>query len=190
MFWLLLFAAVLIALLTAVIVLPVRFRLRGQAGDKTWIRLDIQTFGGVAPAIAIFDSAKGRKEKPGKERQKKEKAAGSSRSGRSFSNLPVRSLFGLIVDLLRQFRIVWIRGEAEFGLDDPADTGTVYGILAPLIYGGGHAADIDLEIRPDFEKSCLSGKIDTAVDVMPFRLLPPVLRFGWQTFGPGSWTQE
>ncbi len=184
MFWLLVIAAVLIALLIAVLVLPVRFRLQGQAGETIRLRVDLHTLGGLGPAVAVLDTAKRRNGKPRRERKKKEKAAASSHSARSLSRLPIRNIFRLIVELLRQFRIVWIRGEGEFGLDDPADTGTLYGILAPIVYTVRHAADIDLDIRPDFEKSCLSGSIDTAVDVIPFRLLPPVARFGWRTFGP------
>ncbi len=184
MLWLLVIAAVLIALVIATIVLPVRLRLQGQMGEEIWLRLDLHTLGGLAPAIAVLDTAKRWKGKPRSKKQKKERAASSSHSARSLTRLPIRNIFRLVVELLRQFRIVWIRGEGEFGLDDPADTGTLYGILASVIYAGRHAADIDLDIRPDFGKSCLSGRIDTAVDVIPLRLLPPVLRFGWRTFGP------
>ncbi len=179
MFWLLAILTVLVALLIAIVVLPVRFRLRGQAGEETRVRLDISTFGGIVPAVPVFDTAKKQKGPP-----KKRKPAGAAESRKSTSKLPYRGLFRLVIELLGQFRFVWIRGEAEFGFDDPADTGTVYGILAPIIYTGRHAADLDLDIRPDFEKSGISGRLDTAVEVIPIRLLPPILRFGWQTFGP------
>lgn len=100
-----------------------------------------------------------------------------------------RAAPGLVGGLLRQFRILRIEAEADFGFDDPADTGAVYGLLAPFAFGLPPGTRSSVVLRPDFETPRLSGRIDATVEVTPIRLLPPALRFAWRSFGPAAAAQ-
>lgn len=169
---LLILVAVPVVLVIAVVLLPLRLRLRGQVDRTSRLRVDVYPLVGTTLAIPVVDTARKRSKKPRKPGKRS-----SVRSARSASRWAERGFLNLIVELLRQFKIAWIRGEAEFGLDDPADTGALYGALAPFVYTGKHCADIDLDIRPDFNRQHIAGRIDAAVDLVPIRLVPPVLRF-------------
>lgn len=175
-FWLLILIAVPVVLMIAVVLFPLRFRLRGQADRTFRVRLDVSLPGGVMPAIPVIDTARKRKKPPTKPKKRS-----SLRSAKSASRFTERAVLDLIVELIRQIKIVWIRVEAEFGLDDPADTGALYGALVPLLQTGRHCAGIDLDIRPDFKETRIAGKIDAAVDLVPIRLVPPILRFASRT---------
>lgn len=161
-----------VALVMAAVLLPLRLRLRGQADRTSRLRVDVYPFVGTGLAIPVFDTARERTKKP-----RKPSKRSSARSAKSASRWAERSVLKLIVDLIGQFKIAWIRVEAVFGLDDPADTGALYGALVPFVHTGRHWADIELDIRPDFNRQHIAGKIDAAVDLVPIRLVPPVLRF-------------
>ncbi|MCR9135199.1 MAG: DUF2953 domain-containing protein [Alphaproteobacteria bacterium] len=170
--WLLVIVAVPVVLVIAVVLLPLRLRLRGQADRRSRVRLDVSVLGGVIPAIPVVDTArKSKRQSTGSDKRK------PVRKAKSASRLAEGDVVRLIVELIRQIRIVWIRVEAEIGLDDPADTGALYGALAPIIHTGRHWAGFNLDIRPDFSGTRLAGKIDAAVDLVPVRLVPPLWRY-------------
>jgi hypothetical protein len=82
----------------------------------------------------------------------------------------------LLPDLVRAVR--WERAavELEFGLDDPSDTGTVYGVLVPVLLlaeSRGYAVCC----RPRFDEACLEGSASLAVRITPLRLVATVLAF-------------
>ena len=100
----------------------------------------------------------------------------------------VRAGPGLIGGVLRCIRVDRFRVDCTFGLGDPAETGQVFGVLAPFVYGTRWAwgrADA-VALTPVFDRACLEGEADVALAVTPMRLLGPVLRFAWATFGPGQ----
>lgn len=173
---LLIVIAVLLVLVGAAVLVPHRLRLRGQADRPPRLRVDVYPFAGERLAIPIFDTARKRKKKP----RKPEKRS-AARSAKPASRWRERGVLNLLVDLFAQFRIAWIRIEAEFGLDDPADTGALYGALVPFVYSGNHCAGIELDIRPDFNRQHIAGRVDAAVDLVPIRLVPPLLRFAAKT---------
>jgi len=169
---LLIVIAVLLVLVGAAVLLPLRLRLRGQADRTPRLRVDVYPLAGEWLAIPVFDTARKRAKKPRKSRTRF-----AARSAKPASRWTGRGFLNLLVELISQFRIAWIRVEAEFGLDDPADTGALYGALVPFVYSGNHCAGIDLDIRPDFNRHHIAGRIDAAVDLVPIRLVPPLLRF-------------
>lgn len=179
--FLIIFSIPVIVLIVAIL-LPVRLRLRGWLDQDARLRVDVHTFGGVAPAIPVFDTARKARKSP-----KKPKRPDGKKTAKKGRGTALRGAWQLLVDLAEQMRIAWIRGEADFGFSDPADTGMVYGALAPIVQIGKHAAHIDLVIRPDFHREGISGNIDAAVDLVPVRLVPPVLRFGWTNLRSDKW---
>lgn len=93
----------------------------------------------------------------------------------------IRAAPDLGLGLLRVFRIERLRLEGTVGLGDPADTGTVWGMIAPAICAAENALGgrVHLALRPDFERVRLHGSVDGEIRIMLARAIPPVARFGW-----------
>ena len=102
--------------------------------------------------------------------------------------LRTRGLFRRVVrfasGLLRQVTLERFRLRAEFGFDNPADTGVLYGMLSPLLVMAD-ARGLDVHCRPMFLESGVKGAFGATVHVRPlsavatvaaFLLSPPVLR--------------
>lgn len=86
---------------------------------------------------------------------------------------------GDAVDLLRCIHLRSAKVSAQFGCHDPADTGHLYGLLTPVIYGAGGAAAVDLDVAPVFDRECLEGMASIDVSVRPIALVPPAARLAW-----------
>ena len=67
----------------------------------------------------------------------------------------------------------------------PAETGQIFGMLTPVLYGVSNLRKIDVRIRPVFDQAAFSGHAAMVISVVPAMLVPPFLRFGWASFGPG-----
>ncbi len=182
--WLLIPVFFPLALLIAAVVLPVRFRLRAQVDQASRLRLDVHAFGGVTPALCLVDTASKQKKAPHKPEKK---SSAGSKSG--ISRISESGVLRLVVEVIRQFKFIWLQGEAEFGFDDPADTGAVFGMIAPVVYTGKYGAGFDFDIKPNFNRCCVRGKIDAAVELIPVRIIPPVLRFGWANIRSEIWNR-
>ena len=74
--------------------------------------------------------------------------------------------------------------DAEFGLNDPADTGQLYGCLTPLQYGAPWPPWMSIALRPNFERAGLCGELQATLRLRAAALLPPAARFAWRAFGP------
>ncbi len=174
---------ILLALLLAIsalAVLPVRFAMTGEIGAAARLRLTIGLLGGAIPALTLYDSAK-----PGKPREKKTQKEPKRRKGwrgkgsaRMAGEVPA-----LLRGLLRQIELEEFRLSGRFGTGDPADTGAVFGMVSPLLYGLP-TRRVSIALKPDFDEACLDGRLRAALRITPITLLPPILRFAWRAFGP------
>ena len=146
-------------------------------------RVELGLLGGWVPGIAVVDTERPRKRKAGREKEQKHKKRRRKGGGARF----LQGLPGLVRGLLRPVRVERFILDCTFGLGDPADTGQLYGMLAPVQRGtaglGGPGTRITLV--PDFERARLEGRADVVLSLVPVRWLPPVLRFAWGTWGPG-----
>jgi hypothetical protein len=70
-----------------------------------------------------------------------------------------------------------VQASAELGLDDPADTGELYGLLSAAIAPLQREA-LQLEVTPNFLEPGLSGQVDAFARFSPLRLLAEALAFG------------
>jgi len=185
---------VILLLVLAVLALPVHLRLRAEADEAAArVRLDIRLFGGLTPPLAVFDSARPRKERPtevqAKPAEEPEERAKPARKGGGF-RLPggrrtamrmVREIPGLIAGEFRRIHLDGLEVDGDFSLGDPAETGMLYGYLTPAIYGP-RSEKVRLNLRPDFGRARLSGTALAALHLTPGALAIPVIRYGWRVF--------
>ena len=74
--------------------------------------------------------------------------------------------------------------DASFGCADPADTGEIFGLMTPFIYGTSGLSGVDMRLEPVFGEVGLRGRASLDLSFVPIALLPPAARFGWAVFGP------
>ena len=82
-----------------------------------------------------------------------------------------------IKDILRRIKIREVCIEIKLGLADPADTGFLYAIIAPLLLFADSLIPIHVNIQPDFEQENLQGYAAGAVRVYPIQFIKPLLLF-------------
>lgn len=178
---------VLIAIV-AVVATPVRLRVVACSEPAPRVRLLLGLLGGWIPSIAVVDSARrdrsrretdrAPRERPRKRRERR--TADRTRLARIRKAAPT-----LVRDLLRTVRLERLLLRGQVGLDDPADTGRLYGLVVPVLFATRWAwpPSAVVSVTPVFDRACLEGEADIALEVVPVRLLPPALRFGWAVFG-------
>ncbi len=175
--------AFLFALALAVVVTPVKLSLRFRSSPQWRLRIEARLFGGTTPAIPFHDSARRSTKKRAKRRPRRthrKDARSRKTSGlRMFQAAPK-----LFADLLRPIRLTRLEIDADVGLGDPADTGQLFGLLAPIVYARPMAAISLINIRPDFTASRASGTLMAELSFIPAALIPPGVRFAWHAFGP------
>ena len=64
----------------------------------------------------------------------------------------------------------------HFGFDDPADTGVVYGFLSPMLVMA-RMRGLNIDCRPMFLESGLTGSAGGTVHVRPLSVLPALIAF-------------
>lgn len=127
-------------------------------------------------SMNFFDSARPRR------RARKPAPQSSKRTGNKtlFGGRSSRALVAaprLLVSLLRPFRLQRLAIDADVGLSDPADTGQLIGMLAPLIYAVPRSNVVDIAIRPDFSGARVEGDLEADVSFVPAALVPPLAAF-------------
>lgn len=83
----------------------------------------------------------------------------------------------LVRDALRTVRLPRLRARVRFGLDDPADTGMLFGWLYPAALGLSRAGMRELALEPEFSQAVIAGAAEGTMTITPIRLVRPVLRF-------------
>lgn len=151
------------------------------------VRVDLRPFAGGFPAhfrLDRFGKSDGA-DRPSPERDSN--AARSPRSGgaggrrRRRALRMLRAAPQLLSGLLSAVRIEFLRVQGSLGLDDPADTGQLFGALLPLSFLLPPPRFL-FELQPDFSGAALAGEAEARLRIHPIRLLPPAIRFGWRVF--------
>ena len=88
----------------------------------------------------------------------------------------VRRVIRVSSDVLRHVRLDELRLRTAFGFDNPADTGVVYGILAPWLVLAEQRG-WSVECRPMFLESGLRGALRATLHVRPLAVLGTLLAF-------------
>ena len=179
--WLL--SVVLAALLfcvIALICLPLKFRASFRSSPSLQVHVSAAGLSGYLPYITVFDSSKRPDGKHEEEKSSSERAFARSNT-RMFRNAP-----NLIRGVLGCVKLEYLTGKIEFGFDDPADTGMIFGMLCPLAYGLSSSRKFSLAVKPEFDRPMIAGNIQMVINVVPVLLIPHIFRFAVRSFFPGK----
>jgi hypothetical protein len=78
--------------------------------------------------------------------------------------------------VLRRVTLDDLRLHTAFGFDNPADTGVVYGVLAPWLVLAEQRG-LNVECRPMFLESGLRGALHATIHIRPLAVLGTLLAF-------------
>jgi len=120
-----------------------------------------------------FDSKSNKNKTPKKSRQKKNPFLWTALTSEGF----VQRLVRLIYDILTTAKIKTFFARIYFGMDDPADTGRIYGIGAPLFSVFYAIPQLDFEAIPVFDEEIFRGQLKTHVHVVPINYVKVILLF-------------
>ena len=166
-------ALVLLLLVVAVVLVllvPVGVTAKGSSGER--YRIDLVWFFG-----AVRVPLRGER----RSSQSKERRAPKKRKFRWWRQIPenpgeaIASILRLGGRSLKTLRFTGC-GELVFGLDDPAETGIVWGYLSPLTRYGT-LGDMDIRLTPSFLGSHLAFSGVASVEAVPLRIVIPVVWF-------------
>jgi hypothetical protein len=168
--------AILLILFVLVLATPLRLRLsfRSDPGRRSCV--DVGPLGGVIGNVRVFDSTRKKAAKKDKAPTKKTRKLKGRRTARAGAVLELPDVVGRMIQTIH---VEELAIDGEFGLDDPADTGRIYGQLTPLIYGTSGR----VHLQPNFQSACLRGTADAHLRVIPIALLWPLAGFLWRMFG-------
>ncbi len=174
---------ILVAIVCAlglVLIIPVDLGVRATAGQGAALQVSLAPVAGKLPPISIVDTARG-KGRPKPTPKARQRVSGRSGRGRALLNAVPR----LVVELVAAFHLRSVTANVIFGLGDPADTGRLYGALAPLAFGLSAWPANRIQLQPDFENAVVGGQIDLRLRVRPGALILPIMRFAWHVFVVG-----
>lgn len=96
-----------------------------------------------------------------------------------------RASIQLVTEILGRVNVDAASLDIRFDLGDPGETGQVFGLMTPLIYGTSAMPKVRVKVEPVFDQIVLTGQVAVDLSLIPAALLAPFVRFGWTAFGPG-----
>jgi len=94
------------------------------------------------------------------------------------------SLLKLAQNIWRQLRIRKLSLHLTFGLDDPADTGQLFGTLAPALILSNRLPRLDLQVQPDFSQPTLQAESHGQLRLIPLTIIGVIIAF---LLSPACW---
>ena len=170
-------------LLVFILFVPVdiEFTYNNQAHKKAHTKV-IWLFGLVRFNVGVADKSKFKVNATELEQHKAKKR--EKKSGSLKSVLVVMKSKGFIKRVIRLMREAITVAEIErfhwhlsFGLDDPADTGRVYGLLSPAFAFMYTCPRIHFSFFPLFDRIALETKICCDFRIVPMKFIWVILRF-------------
>lgn len=187
--WVVLIALAALALLVA---LPVRLFVHAQTGEPSQFVARVGLLGGAVPAITLTDhdrkdASETKKRKKAEKKAKKKAEKRRKHAGAASQGPPAKAwlqgLPQLLCDLFREIHIERLQAQLIFGFEDPSDTGAMFGLLTPWMYGLSALGQISLLAQPDFGQARLDGVLDATIEVTPGKLIKPVVAYVWSIYG-------
>ncbi len=169
-----------IALMVAMLAVPLVLFIEAERTDKLTVRWRLfWLFGLVKPR------SRNRSAPPPPERAdarpadtpKKRRAKGLRMA---VAVLRTRGLFERVVQLalalLRRVRLERFQLDTMFGLENPADTGVVYGCLSPVLVMA-EVRGLNIRCRPMFLESGVRGAFRATIRIRPLLVVGPIVAF-------------
>jgi hypothetical protein len=107
------------------------------------------------------------KEKPEEQKKRRIKPFITMLRARGF----LRRLLRFVRDIFRISHVREFKSDLRIGLSDPADTGMLFGAIAPVLVQFRIFTPLDIQILPDFEQAGLQGYIKGDVRIFPIQLI-------------------
>ncbi len=165
--------ACLILVFALIVCLPVTLWLHVEMTAGAWsFRSALQPLGRFGPRIALSTRSR-------QKTTSEAPAAKADRLGRMKMGKFVPAMLRFLRDFLARIRLHRLRIDLDYGLGDPALTGELFGVVAPILYGTHASQRIEARITPHFDRKVLRGSGDLALSLTPVTLAGPALRFGW-----------
>jgi hypothetical protein len=172
--------AALLALTIGVLAVPLMFVLDVERADRLNVRWRVRWLFG----LVNVRSTKGLPESAAPARvgrQAQPSAKGRRRAPYvGLALLTTRGFVGrvvqLVVRLLQRVKLERFHVDAAVGLDDPVETGVVYGYLSPLLMLAD-ARGLDVRCRPMFAERGLRGNCGVTLHVRPISIAGTVVAF-------------
>jgi Protein of unknown function (DUF2953) len=177
MFWLLVVAGLLLATV-GLLRAPVDVSLALVRDTRTdlhvgvrWLFLRFERKLGEGGRAARKPKAE---KKPGKPHKGGIRRLRTLRSVASVSGLTfwLTRFLGRLVGAVRVRRLA---ADLRLGLEDPADTGRLFGFLAPLALGLDRFRRLDVRVLPDFGGPVVAGRAEAVLTLYPFRVAAALL---------------
>ena len=169
-------------LLLAVILVvgtPMRVRFVGSYDQKLDLLTEVRVFWGLSPKLGIPIRRQRRKRKKQPRPSSKRKA--KPMRWTSFSTEGAADLLasagGTLRAMIGRIHVDACRLSVAFGLDDPADTGLVYGLITPAVYGLG-SERCQVSVEPDFSCRRFAGQAEVELRFTAIAVVWPAIRFG------------
>ncbi len=183
---------VLLGLVLGILILlampfDVTFRLTKDDGVR--LRLSIAWAFGLLSKELGKTTDKQVAEKPKtKKRRRKQARAGKAKAKAAMAfmrspGMPAR-LLGLARNMWRQLHVRQLNLHLTFGLDDPADTGQLFGALAPALIHTDRLSRLDCQVRPDFSQPILLVNGGGQLRVIPLTIIGVMIAF---FLSPACW---
>ena len=185
MAWLLIPPAAVILLIVAVLAIPVQLDVHAELTDRPHARVRLRWLFGLlnvrlggrrsrvqappAEAVAIKNGLAGPNARKPSGRGRRLIAALETRGVMARVVLFVHDLFGLV-------RVQNFVLRARYGFDDPADTGQLYGALAPVLVLAS-VKEVDLICTPDFAQQSVEGTCSGIISVRPLSVAGVIVAF-------------
>jgi len=122
-----------------------------------------------------------KEKKPPKPRRKKKRAADSRLARRGLAVLRNaafrRRVLRFMGRVLRSFRMRDVAVHVRLGLDDPADTGRLWGLAGPAVALLEMCPGVKAELEPSFPNACFEADARGTLRVMPLQLAYVTLMF-------------
>jgi len=178
---LLIFAGFMLGILT-LLAMPFDVGFRLKKDDSFRLRLSIAWAYGLL-SKELDQPAKKAKSKKTEAKQSRRKQAqagrGKFRATMAFMRSPgmSTSLLRLTQSMWRQLHVRQLYLHLTFGLDNPADTGRLFGTLAPALIMTDRSPRFDLQVDPDFSQPTLQAESRGQLRLIPLTIIAVMITF-------------
>jgi hypothetical protein len=170
----------LLALLVGLLAVPVVFVIDAERGETVSAQWQVSWLFGLvnvrSPNRRAASSTPASDTRPAHVSTNGRKGAPRSGSAVLRTRGLVRRVVQLVIALSRKVELERFHVDAAFGFENPADTGFVYGCLAPLLVLAA-ARGLDIQCMPMFFESGVRGLLGATIRARPLIVLGTIVGF-------------